>query len=91
MFRFFENLKFGTLHFYTEVCVRTLITLFLEGIHTSVSSYGTHFWKEFIRRSAAAAHIFEGFLRCPHGPRKHIFEAFLAVRMVLANTFVRFF
>ena len=24
---------------------------------------------------------------CPHGPTKHIFESFLAVRMALQNTF----
>ena len=28
-------------------------------------------------------------ISCPHGPREHMFERFLAVRMVLANTFLK--
>ena len=36
--------------------------------------YKKHFWRVF---------------SCPHGPTKHIFERFLAVRMALQNTFLK--
>ena len=36
--------------------------------------------------SSKSGWSFLKFFSCPHGPRQHIFEGFLAVRMVLANT-----
>ena len=80
---------FDFLKIWNSYVGRRLRHTFLEDIRTSVGGCGTHFWKQIVRRSAAAAHIF-GRISYVGRRLRHIFLERFSFRKTRKSAKTRF-